>query len=266
LRDILRQEVQMTKAIVITGAGDGLGRTLARRFAADGDRIVLLGRTLSKVQAVADELGGSSFAVQCDVGDPASVRAGFAEIAKHCDHIDVLINNAASYDPFLLADATDEQVMSMVSINLAGPVLCSREALALMQGGGKIVNVSSESVGLKFAMQWLYTATKAGLETASNMLDRELAPDGIRVVSVRCGQMYDETKTGSSWPVEVIKRFAIENAKAGIDFRNRPLTHYKSVAEVFHHIVNSPADMHVSHVEIQGDRPASSASDKKDPA
>jgi NAD(P)-dependent dehydrogenase (short-subunit alcohol dehydrogenase family) len=256
----------MTKTIVITGAGDGLGRTLARRFAADGDRIVLLGRTLSKVETVAEELGEPSFSVQCEVSDPASVRAAFAEISKRCDHVDALINNAASYEPFFLADATDEQVMSMVGINLAGPILCSREALPLLRGGGKIINVSSESVGLKFAMQWLYTATKVGLENASAMLDRELAPEGIRVTSIRCGMMYDETKTGSNWPAEVIKNFVIENAKVGIDIRNRPLTHYKSVAEVFHHVVNSPADMHVGHIEINGDRPFTEPADQEDNA
>ncbi len=256
----------MTKTIIITGAGDGLGRTVARRFAADGDRIVLLGRTLSKVQAVADELGGPSFAVECDVSQPESVRAAFSEIAKRCDHVDALINNAASYEPFSLAEATDEQVMGMVGINLAGPVLCSREALPLLRGGGKIINVSSESVGLKFAMQWLYTGTKVGLEYISNMLDRELAPEGIRVTSIRCGQMYDETKTGSSWPIDLMTRFATENAKVGIDFRNRPLTHYRSVAEAFHHVVNSPADMHIGHIELNGDRPYSDHSSEKDPA
>ena len=256
----------MTKTIVITGAGDGLGRALARRFASDGDRIVLLGRTLSKVEAVAEELGEPSFALQCDVSDPASVRAAFAAIAARCDHIDALINSAAAYEPFSLAEVTDEQVMAMVGINMAGPVLCAREALPLLRGGGKIINVSSESVGLKFAMQWLYTGTKAGLEAISSMLDRELAPQGIRVTSVRCGQMYDETKGGSKWPIELITRFVTENAKVGIDVRNRPLTHYKSAAEVFHHVLNSPADKHIGHVEINGDRPYSGPIDEKDSA
>lgn len=246
----------MTKTIVITGAGEGLGRTLARRFAADGDRVVLLGRTLAKVQAVADELGGQSFAVPCDVGSPASVRAAFSDIAARCDRIDALINNAASYDPFLLADATDDQITGMIATNLTGPILCSREALPMLRGGGKIINVSSESVGLKFAMQWLYTATKAGLEMAGNMLDRELAAEGVRVTTIRCGQMYDESKTGSSWPMDVAVKFMTENMKVGIDFRNRPLSHYKSVAEVFHHVIHAPADAHIGHIEVNGDRPA----------
>ena len=255
----------MAKTIMITGAGDGLGRSLARRFAADGDQIVLLGRTLAKVQAVAEELGEPSFAVECEVSDPASVRAAFAEIAARCERVDALINNAASYEPFMLEDASDEKVLAMVGANLTGPTLCSREALALMRGGGRIVNVSSESVGLRFAMQSLYTATKAGIEAMSDILDRELAPRGIRVTAVRCGQMYDESKTGSNWPKELAMQFMQENMKVGIDFRNRPLTHYNSVAEVFHMVVNSPPDLHVGHVEINGDRPYARA-DTKDHA
>lgn len=255
----------MNKTIIITGAGDGLGRTLARRFAADGARIVLLGRTLAKVEAVAEELGEPSFALPCEVSDPASVRAAFAEIARRCERIDVLINNAASYEPFSLAEATDAQIMGMVGINLAGPVLCAREALPLLRDGGRIINVSSESVGLRFAMQWLYTGTKAGLEVVSSMLDRELAPQGIRVTSVRCGQMFDESKTGSVWPLDLTIRFVTENAKVGIDIRNRPLTHYKSAAEVFHHVVNAPADLHIGHVEINGDRPLSPSETASDP-
>lgn len=258
------QEVKMSKTIVITGAGEGLGRTLAQRFVADGDRVVLLGRTFEKVAKVAEELGGENFALQCDVGNPASVRDAFVNIAKKCDKIDILINSAASYEPFSLAEATDEKIVAMVNTNLTGPVLCSREALPLFRNSGKIINVSSESVGLKFAMQWLYTATKAGLETMSSMLDRELAPDGIRVSSVRCGQMYDETKTGSNWPNELTMRFVEENAKVGIDIRTRPLSHYKSVADVFRSVIDTPHDMHMSHVEITGDRPFVLAQEKKE--
>ena len=245
----------MAKTIIITGGGEGLGRVLALRFAADGDRVVLLGRTLAKVQAVADELGAPHFAVRCDVGDPASVREAFAEIAAQCAKVDVLINNAASYDPFTLAEVTDEQIVQMVNTNLTGPVLCSRAVLPLLKNSGRIINVSSESVRVKFAMQWLYTATKAGLESVSELLDRELAPDGVRVCLIRCGQMWDETKGGSAWPTELAQRFFIANAKVGVDFRNRPLSHYRSVAQVFRQVIDTPHDLNISHIDINGDRP-----------
>ena len=69
------------KIIVITGAGVGLGRALARRFVADGEQVVLLGRTEAKVRKVATDLGERAMAVRCDVADPESVRAAFAAIA-----------------------------------------------------------------------------------------------------------------------------------------------------------------------------------------
>ena len=100
----------MGKVIVITGAGVGLGRALSRRFASDGDTLVLLGRTLSKVQDVADELGEPHFAVECDVGSADSVRAAFAAIKQRHATIDVLINNAAYYKPMLVRDFTDDLI------------------------------------------------------------------------------------------------------------------------------------------------------------
>ena len=140
----------MAKVIVITGAGVGLGRALARRFAADGESVVLLGRTAEKVQKVAAELGERALGVGCDVASPDSVRAAFAQVSARHPRIDVLINNAAVFQPFLIAEATDEQILGHAATNLVGPILCARSAIPLMGKGGHIINVSSESVGMLF--------------------------------------------------------------------------------------------------------------------
>src|SRR3546814_10755116 len=108
----------MSKVIVITGAGIGLGRALARRFAKEGDTLVLLGRTLSKVKAVADELGAPAMAVECDVSSPESVKKAFVEIAARHPKIDVLINNAAVYEPFRSEEHTSE-LQSLMRISYA---------------------------------------------------------------------------------------------------------------------------------------------------
>lgn len=244
----------MAKTIVITGAGDGLGRALARRFARDGETVILLGRTLSKIKAVADEIGIGHLAVECDVANPDSVRAAFAEIAKTHAKIDVLINNAAVYEPFTLAEVTDAQIAAQVNINLAGPIYCAREALPLLRGNGHIINVTSESAAIKMPMLWLYAGTKAGLELASDMWSRELEADGVRVTVVQAGMMMDETKTGSSWPPEVSMRFGMENAKIGINLRERPISHYNSVTDTFRAILDAPADLHMHKVELRGAR------------
>lgn len=240
----------MGKIIVITGAGDGLGRALARRFAADGETVVLLGRTLSKVQAVADELGAPHFAIQCDVGQPDSVRAAFAEIAKRHGTVDVLINNAGIFEPFTLAEVRDDQIANLLSANLAGPIFCSREVLPLMAGGGHIINVSSESVHINMPMLWLYAGTKTALEFMSDMWGDELAPAGVRVTVVRAGMMMDETKTGSNWPMDVAVRFATENAKVGLNLRERPISHYNSVTDAFRAVLDTPPDLHIGLVTL----------------
>jgi meso-butanediol dehydrogenase / (S,S)-butanediol dehydrogenase / diacetyl reductase len=245
----------VAKTIVITGAGDGLGRALARRFAADGETVVLLGRTFSKVLAVAEEIGEPHLAIECDVANPDSVRAAFAKIAEHHPKIDVLINNAAIYEPFTLAEVSDEQVTSQLMINFAGPIFCSREALPLFQGSGHIINVTSESSHIKMPMLWLYAGTKTGLEFASDMWASELAADGVRVTVVRAGQMMDETKTGSNWPMDVAMRFMQENAKVGLNLRERPISHYNSVTDTFRAVLDTPADLHIGLVTLSGRKP-----------
>lgn len=246
----------MAKTIVITGAGDGLGRALARRFAKDGETVILLGRTLAKVQAVADEIGAPHYALHCDVADPDSVRAAFKAITEKHPKIDVLINNAAVYEPFTLAEVTDAQIAAQVSINLAGPIYCAREALPLLRGGGHIINVTSESLPLKMPMLWLYAGTKSGLELMSDMWGRELEAEGVRVTVVQAGMMMDETKTGSNWPQEVSMRFGMENAKVGINLRERPISHYNSVTDAFRAVLDMPSDLHMHSVTLRGHRKA----------
>lgn len=239
----------MSKTIVITGAGVGLGRALARRFHQDGDTVVLLGRTAAKVEAVAAELGERAMAVGCDVASPESVRAAFAQIAKRHPRMDVLVNNAAVYEPFLVAEATDEQILQSVTTNLAGPMLCVRSAVPLMGAGGLIINVSSESVGFKFPFMVAYQSSKAGLERFSEGLFHELEPAGIRVTNVRAGQMMEERKTFNLDP-KVALRFRDAALAAGLNLRERPLSHVNSVTDVFRALVDLPADVHLVSVNV----------------
>lgn len=243
------------KTIVITGAGDGLGRALARRFARDGETVILLGRTLSKVQAVADELGAPAVAIQCDVANPDSVRAAFATIAAAFPRIDVLINNAGVYVPFTLAEVQDQQVKDLIDINLAGTIYCSRDALPLLRDGGHIINVTSESAAVKMPMMWLYASAKHAVELMSDMWARELEADKVRVTVVRAGQMYDETKTAPPWPMDVAVRFAEATGKVGIVPRERGISHYNNVTDAFRAVLDMPADLHMGLVTLNARKP-----------
>ncbi|MFA5941588.1 MAG: SDR family oxidoreductase [Sinimarinibacterium sp.] len=245
----------MSKTIVITGAGIGLGRALARRFVKDGENVVLLGRTAAKVEAVAAELGERAFAVGCDVSSPDSVKTAFAAIACRHPRIDVLINNAAIYEPFLIAEATDAQILQTVATNLTGPMLCARAVIPMMGRGGHIINVSSESVGMRFPYLVAYQSTKAGLERFSEGLHHELEPGGIRVTNVRAGQMFEEGKTFNLDP-QLAQRFGQAAMAAGLNLRERPISHVNSVTEVFRSLIDLPPDVHVVNVHVQARKPA----------
>jgi meso-butanediol dehydrogenase/(S,S)-butanediol dehydrogenase/diacetyl reductase len=244
----------LSKVIVITGAGLGLGRALGRRFAADGDTVVLLGRTYSKVEAAAKEIGERAMAVACDVASPASVKAAFAEIAKRHPRIDVLINNAAIFEPFLIAEATDEQIMGTIATNLGGPILCSRSAIPMMGNGGHIINVSSESIDLPFPHLIMYQSSKAGLERFSIGLHRELESSGIRVTSVRAGSMMEEGKVWNVDPAAQM-RFAKAAMEAGLNLRERPISQFTSVTNVFRAIVDMSPDLHAVSISLHARKP-----------
>lgn len=248
----------MGKTIVITGAGVGLGRALARRFAKDGDTTILLGRTFSKVQEVAEELGEPHFAIECDVGDPDQVRAAFAKIRERHATIDVLINNAAYYKPMLVREVTDVLINTMVMSNFVGPIYTCREALKMMERGAQIINVSSESVKEPFVMLSLYQSTKMGMERFTEALLEEVKADGIRVCIVRAGPMIDAgemTSSSSSWDMDTAVKFFEENQKIGRNLAEDPVSECAHVTDVFRTLLDLEPDFRVTHVNVGARHP-----------
>jgi NAD(P)-dependent dehydrogenase (short-subunit alcohol dehydrogenase family) len=239
------------KVIVITGANGGLGQTLAKRIASDGDTVVLLGRTLPKVEEVAREIGERAAAVECVVSSPKSVKAAFTKIADTYGTIDALINNAGVFRPSLVEEASDDLILDTITSNLAGTVLCARSAIPLLRRGGHIINVSSESVATELPHMALYQATKAGVERFSSALNLELAEKGIRVTVVRAGQMFGPGMTMSMDPEAATKMFEAAMQR-GFNLMARGTTNYESTTNVFRLILDSPPDMSIGMVTFQG--------------
>lgn len=237
------------KVIAITGANGGLGRALAQFFAEGGEQVVLLGRKLDKVQEVAAAIGERAFAVACDVGKPESVTAAFKVIGEKYGKIDVLINNAAIFHPFLIEEATDAQIMDGVLANLAGPMLTSRSVIPLLGRGGHIINISSESVTVPLPHLSVYQATKAGLENFSEHLQRELSDKGIRVTVVRAGQMMGPGMSLEMEPAAAM-RFHTESMRRGLNLAERGITLYPSTLPVFRMLVDSAPDLQIAHVTL----------------
>lgn len=241
------------RVIVITGANGGLGRALAQRFVREGEKVVLMGRSLDKVVEVAGicdlSNGGEALPVACDVSSADSVRAAFAEVAAAHSGIDVLINNAGLFQPFVIAEATDAQIMDAIMANFAGSVFCARSAIPMMQRGSLIINVSSESVTVPLAHLLMYQSTKAALERFSMGLGEELEDSGIRTCIVRAGQMMGPGMSATMEPVAA-GRMHQACLKRGIDLRQRGITTYDSATQVFHDVVNLPQDLHIDIVSM----------------
>ncbi len=242
------------KVIVITGANGGLGRALAQRFASEGEQVVLLGRSLAKVQEVASAIGANAMAVACEVTSPESVKAAFAEIGGTHPKIDVLINNAAIFDPFLIEEASDDQIMSGILTNLAGPMLCSRSAIPMLNRGGLIINISSESVEMPFPHLLVYQSTKAGLERFSKGLHLELEDKAIRVTTVRAGQLTGPGQSATMDP-EAGMRFFQACMARGFNPMERGVTQYDSATGLFRFLIDLPADMHLDIATYQARKP-----------
>jgi meso-butanediol dehydrogenase/(S,S)-butanediol dehydrogenase/diacetyl reductase len=204
-------EIAMTarlagKVAVITGASRGLGRSLSEAFAAEGAQVAMLARGVETLTEAAGEIGAGAIPIPCDIGDPNSVRAAFAEIVLRCGGVDILINNAAIANPRLIEEADDTLAQREVAANILGPVYCCRSAIASMRqrGGGDIINLTSESVRNPYPYLSLYAATKSALETLSIGLRTELKGSGIRVTVFRSGRV--KTSFSADWDPAMTQR------------------------------------------------------------
>jgi meso-butanediol dehydrogenase/(S,S)-butanediol dehydrogenase/diacetyl reductase len=192
------------RRVLVTGASRGLGRVMCQHLAAAGAQVALMSRPGVALDAAAAQVGG--LAVPCDVGDPTSVRAAFADIEARLGGLDALVNNAALAWPGLVEESSDEQIDEQVRTNLLGPLYAVRSAVPMLRrsADAHIVNISSESVADPFPYLALYAATKAALENLSIGLAHELKPDRIRVTLLQVGR----TQTGfkDAWDEDVRAR------------------------------------------------------------
>ena len=231
----------MSKVLAITGAGSGLGRALARRFATDGEQVVLLGRSMGKLKRTATRLDERALCIECDVRSADSVRAAFAKIVERFPAIDVMINNAAVIEYSTVIDASDEHIFDTITTNLIGTILCSRAAIPLIRRGGHIINVSSGTAERHFPNLALYATSKAAVDRFSAALAAELKDRDICVTVIRASQMATRIEPKS---VELEHAGLTTTAlKLGKDPRNYPTSTYASVTNVFRAIVDLPPDV-----------------------
>lgn len=192
------------KVALITGGSRSLGLAMARALIAQGAQVAITARNRGTLEEAAATLGSQAFAVPMDVRDPDSVRAAMASVAQRFGRLDILLNNAAIGCLHRIDQASDADLKAQVETNLLGVIYTIRAAVPLMReaGGGDIVNVSSESVRLPFPMLGVYAATKAAIECLASGLRDELRPDRIRIATLRCGNIADDSGFGDAWSAE----------------------------------------------------------------
>jgi len=236
------------KVAIVTGAGTGIGRSVALAFLKDGYRVALAGRRKDKLEETAKDSGAGDRAllVPTDVTDAKAIAALFAAVKQRWGRLDVLFNNAGIGTPgsVMLEDLTLEQWQAVVSTNLTGMFLCTQEAFRIMKSqnprGGRIINNGSISAHAPRPNSAPYTSTKhavTGLTKASSL-------DG-RKYDIACGQI----DIGNA-NTPLAARMANGVPQANGEIRPEPLMDVDHVGAAVLHMANLPLETNVQFMTI----------------
>jgi uncharacterized oxidoreductase len=177
------------KRVLITGGSSGIGLATARALAARGARLVLTGRRRDVVVSAVEQLRGDGAdvtGVSADVGTDEGRTATLLGATRAFGGLDILINNAGAVRAGRLTEIREDEIRTMIEVDLVAPILLTRAALpALREGtGGMVVNVTSAIALIAMPFYATYAAVKAGLASFGESLRRELNGEGVHVLTV----------------------------------------------------------------------------------
>ena len=184
---------QLTNHIaVVTGAGRGIGRAIALKFAAEGADVVCVSRTAENSEKVANEvraLGRKAWAHAVDVSDANSVNPAVEKILADCGHVDILVNNAGVTRDGLLMRMSDADWDTVLDTNLKGAFHVTRafSRAMLKQRAGRIINIASVIGLMGNAGQCNYAASKGGLIAFTKSTAKEFGARGVTVNAIAPG-------------------------------------------------------------------------------
>jgi NADP-dependent 3-hydroxy acid dehydrogenase YdfG len=234
----------MTKTIVITGAGSGIGRAVARHFMAGGWQVGLAGRREDALLETADGAAGALI-LPMDVGDAAQVEAGFDRAMAAWGRLDALFNNAGmGLSGRMIDEIAVSDWLALSQVNITGMFLCARAAFARMRGqdpqGGRIINNGSISAT---APRWgsiPYTMSKH----AVTGLTKGLSLDG-RAFNIACGQI-DIGNAATDMAAAQAKGVPQADGHIAVE----PLMDVKQVADAVWHMAGLPLETNVQFMTI----------------
>lgn len=230
---------------LVTGAGTGVGRAVARALAGAGWRLGLVGRRAAPLEAAAAEIGGGALVLPGDVADPAQVEAIFARLVEEWGRLDLLFNNAGRGFKAATIDETPvEEWLDVVRVNLTGSFLCARAAFAQMRRqspqGGRIINNGSVSAQAPRPGSVAYTATKHAITG----LTKSLSLDG-RPFDIAAGQI----DIGNAL-TEMAQAMTVGVPQADGSVRAEPTMDPEDVARTVLHMASLPLSANIPFVTV----------------
>ena len=192
------------RAVLVTGAAQGIGAAVARLFAAEGARLALLDIRRDGLDRVAAETG--AIALECDLRDVARLKSVADEAARRLGHLDGLVNAAGIHAAGSVGETTPERWRDVMAVNLDAPFFLCRAAEPHLRAaaGSTIVNLSSAAARLGSPGEYVdYAASKGAIDTFTIGLAREVAAEGIRVNAVRPGIIDTEIHASGGQPDRV---------------------------------------------------------------
>ncbi|GMU57295.1 MAG: beta-ketoacyl-ACP reductase [Candidatus Xenobia bacterium] len=194
------------KVCLITGAGRGIGRATAIRFAQEGARVAVADVDLQVASEVAHELGEQGLALELDVSSRESIEAGLDRIVSFWGRLDVLVNNAGIVRDAQLLKMSEADFDAVIDVNLKAVFACTQVVARRMveQGSGVILNASSVVALYGNFGQSNYVAAKSGVIGMTRVWARELGPKGVRVNAVAPG--FIETRMTAGIPDKVAEK------------------------------------------------------------
>ncbi|MEU4096100.1 SDR family oxidoreductase [Streptomyces sp. NPDC026673] len=230
---------------VVTGAGSGIGRAVARELAAAGWRVALAGRREEPLRATAAGPAAEAAVIPTDVTRPEAVDALFSAVLDRFGRVDLLFNNAGAGAPAVALDElTYDQWRSVVDVNLTGAFLCAQAAFRVMRAqdpqGGRIINNGSISAHTPRPLSIAYTATKH----AVTGLTKSLSLDG-RPYRIACGQI----DIGNA-ATEMTERMAAGTLQANGRLMTEPLMDVADVARTVLHMASLPLEANVQFATV----------------
>jgi NAD(P)-dependent dehydrogenase (short-subunit alcohol dehydrogenase family) len=206
------------RVAIVTGGGRGIGRAIARRFAAEGAQLVVAARSPMEVQHVAAEIenaGGRAAAVTADVSREADCETIVRRAREAFGAIHILVNNAGIYGPVEPVEkVTPREWDEVIAVNLRGAFLLSRLVLPEMyqSGFGSVVNIVSIAAKAAFPLNSAYAASKAGLIGLTHTLAAEAARKGVRVNALSPGPV-QETRMSQDLGEKLARYFDADKEK-----------------------------------------------------